>query len=227
MADQFRAIDQANAQFKQQLGQAKVNAYSSIADRAMKGRQFDDTLDAQEHGAQTEGWSSQEATGYGLLGNMYKGFNDYYMWKRNMDYFENEQAEKKADREAKLTEQKNMNLAKSLWTGLGINPYITLHALQNTASVPQPAVTGAKVQQTKEEKDAIKQQQKAAKLQQKQARIKARQEQREAELQKKAQAKAEKLAGKPPYFTPFLPEDAIFNATGTGWVSGGRYVGIK
>jgi hypothetical protein len=56
----------------------------------MKGRQFDDTLYAQEHGAQTEGWSSQEANGYGLLGNMFKGFNDYSMWKRNMDYFENE-----------------------------------------------------------------------------------------------------------------------------------------
>jgi hypothetical protein len=51
MADQFRAIDQANAQFKQQLGQTKVNAYSGIADRAMKGRQFDNTLYAQEHGA--------------------------------------------------------------------------------------------------------------------------------------------------------------------------------
>jgi hypothetical protein len=38
-----------------------------------------------------------------------------------------------------------MNLAKSLWTGLGINPYVTLHALQNTASVPQPIVTDTKV----------------------------------------------------------------------------------
>jgi len=90
MADQFRAIDQANAQFKQQLGQTKVNAYSSVADRAMKGYQFDKTLYAQEHGNQTEGWSSNDATGYGLLGNMYKGFNDYYMWRKSMDYFENE-----------------------------------------------------------------------------------------------------------------------------------------
>ena len=190
MADQFRAIDQANAQFKQQLGQTKVNAYSSIADRAMKGRQFDDTLDAQEHGAQTEGWSSNDATGHGLLGNMYKGFNDYYMWKKSMDYFENEQAEKKADREAKLKEQKNNNLAKSLWTGLGINPYLTLAALQNTPSVSQPEQKNIKPKQAK------------------------------------ARAKANKTVSKRP-FTPFLPEDAIWNSTNTGWVSGGRYVGIK
>jgi hypothetical protein len=59
--------------------------------------------------------------------------------------------------------------------------------------------------------NATKQQQKAIKLKQKQA---------------KAQAKADKSASKRP-FTPFLPEDAIWNSTNTGWASGGRYVGIK